>query len=193
MSGEVGRMRTLILGIWIIGIYVVASRNIHHVLEAIAITKDPGDKGFIEGGLEWVMALYFLAAFLLLKPLYYYLVTLSKWKLVTGLICAVIAPTYLFISTLAVVPIGIQWRNLLHLDSYASLVLLLLVVSDPVNLLGKWICETEYFQRRIDTWRGYQSLKYYVTEYPPRSTSDVTVGIVWINVIAGLAFLLRIL
>lgn len=63
-------MRTVILGVWIICIYVVTAQGLLYALEAIAIIEDPGDRDFIEGGIEWAVALYFVGAFLLLKPRY---------------------------------------------------------------------------------------------------------------------------
>jgi hypothetical protein len=182
-----------LLAIWIAAVYGVTSLAIRDSVGLLAIPKTDGDVRFLHGGIAWALGIYFTVIYVVLKPLYFYLISLSKNKLPPWFLATLVAPFYLFLSAVAIIPLKIQWDAIGTMVHSIWVILWFLLVIDPFNLLGKWISETDYFKQRIEGWRSYGSLGYYLAQYPPRGASDTVNGLIWLNIVPILAFVLQAL
>lgn len=188
-------MRAYALAIWLSLIYVSASLVYGDVLKHVLIATSIGDQRYIDSHIEWAMGIFVSVIYVLTRPLFYYWRNLSKKKVIPFIAASLAWPLYLVIVGSLLFMLPIRWQSLLLLWQHSGLWLWMAAASDPFNILGKWIDQSDSWQRHIDKWRSYGTLSWYYSTYPPRVPGDVAVGLVFtagITVIAPLVYLMGI-
>lgn len=187
-------MRNLFLCVWIVAIYFATAGATGFILRSGAIVTSDGDISYVQDHMGWVAGIYFVVIYFMVKPLFYFLFRMQKATLSLRIVDSVIWPIFLLISTVAIIaiPITFSWQRVLE-NGYGSILLLWFVLAcDPLVTLGRWIAESDFFQRRIDMWSSYGSLKYYVSQYPPNKPSDVMPGLIGINLICAVVVVFQL-
>lgn len=187
-------MRVVWLSIWLGLVYVSASLACGEVLHHAVTTKTLGDERYAASHMEWAMGILLALLFVWTKPLFYSWRVLGKNKIIAFTASSIGWPLYLVLVGALLVLMPINWPQLLKVWQYPGIWLWIGVSFDPLNVLGKWIDESDFWQSHIDTWRSYGTLSWLYSAYPPRTAGDVAVGLVCAlaaTMIAPLVYLVR--
>lgn len=187
-------MRTWLLAIWLSLIYVSASLVCGDVLKHAVIVKSIGDERYASGHIEWAVGIFISVLYVWTRPLFYSWRKLSTNKGVAIISGSLLWPLYLALVGSLLFMLPIDWPRLAMLWRHPSSCLWIAVSSDPMNTLGKWLDESDFWQNHIDMWRSRGTLSWLYSAYPPRSSSDIAVGltcILGITLIAPLMYLIR--
>jgi len=164
------------------------------VLKHVVIASSIGDQRYAASHIEWAMAIFVSVLYMWTRPLFYSWWNLSKNKTVAIVAGSLMWPLYLILMGALLFMLPIDWLQLAMLWRHPSLWLWMVVSSDPMNILGKWLDESDFWQNHIDMWRSRGTLGWLYSAYPPRDASDVAVGLACIggvSLIAPLVYLVR--
>lgn len=180
-------MRSFLQSIWLGLLYLSASLACGDVLKHMTIIKSSVDASFAHGHIEWALGIFISVLYVWAKPLFYSWRELSKTKLMSFLVAVIAWPLYLLLIASMLLVLPINWPQFIHIWRQPYFWLWIFVASDPLNILGKWIDESKFWQSHIDSWRSYGTLNWLYREYPPKSASDVAVGLVSMTVVTLIA------
>lgn len=187
-------MRVYLLSIWLCLIYVTSSLVCGDVLKYAVIARSIGDQRYAASHIEWAMAIFLSILYVWTRPLFYSWRSLAKNKSAAILTGALVWPLYLVLIGALLFMLPIDWAQLMSLWRHPALWLWVAVSSDPFNVLGRWIDESDCWQSHIDMWKSHGTLSWIYGAYPPRAPGDVAVGIVCAvgaSLIAPLVYLVR--
>lgn len=187
-------MRVIWLSIWLTLTYLSSSLVIGDVLRHAVIAKTIGDRSYAAGHIEWAGGILISFMFVSSKPLFYSWRRLAKQKCLAFITGSLVWPLYLVFVGAFVLILPINWPAFAKLWQHSGIWLWVAVSSDPMNMLGRWIDESDFWQSHIETWRSYGSLDWIYSAYPPKTASDVAVGIVCIvgaSLLAPLFYLIH--
>lgn len=187
-------MRALFLTLWLSLIYVGAALLCGDVLQHAVIAKSISDQRYATSHIEWAMGIFMAVLYVWTRPLFYSWRSLAKKKVVAIIAGSFIWPLYMVLIGTFLFMLPIDWAQLLALWRHPGIWIWLAVSSDPMNILGRWIDESDFWQSHIEMWRSRATLSWLYSAYPPRTPGDVGVGIVGavgVTLIAPLIYVIR--